>query len=272
MVQIGRIVSVIVCIASMAIADAAWTDRWGETVPTWNYRYIANKVSQGDQVSGGNFEGFVDVWSSSDGNVFATNIQCIRGQAWPRIAEGSSEYQYNTPGYPISVDQYIGKRLANPYIHYKGSWTPRSSGPSLPSSSSFSTRSLQSGAYVWLDKHQHNNQWPYTVEINIWNTHMGGFPPGAHRFQDRYHDIDGSYDVAWKDNYPFSGGTFRAFYFNLIKQKADMKFNLQNMYKFLKEKHRLDGRYYIVETDIAAERHPGGDGKFTADIISMGRP
>lgn len=270
--EITRILSFFVLLAFMSFSDAQWTDRWGETIATGNYRYIGNKVSSGDQVSGSNFDGFVDVWSSSDGNIFATNIQCIRGQAWPRITEGSSEYQYNTPGYPISVDDYIGKRLSNPYIHYKASWTPRTNGPPRHSSSPSSTAAVQSGAYIWLDNVKENNRWPYTVEINIWNTHMGGFPRGVHHFNDQYSDIDGSYDVAWKDNHPFSGGTFRAFYFNLVGQKADMKFNVQNMLKFLKEKHRLDGRYYIVEIDIAAEGHEGADGKFIAEIKSMGRP
>lgn len=263
-----RFLIAFMAVLSVPGANAAWTRTWGETLSVGDHRYIANKVSNGDQVSGENFQGYVDVWSNSKGSVFATNIKCNKGQAWPRILEGSSESLYDTPGYPINVDDFIGLSGGR-YISYSGQWVDRSHGPKIqPKSAS----NLQSGAYMWLDNIPANNLWPYKVEINIWNTHLGGFPPGAQSLPD-YADSNGKYKVAWKDNYPFSGGQFRSYYFNLDgSQTADMVINAQALLQHLKDSHNLDGRYFIVEIDVAAEAYPGGDGKFIAEISTMGRP
>jgi len=230
-----------------------------------NSRSLGNKATP-------DYRGFTDVWANNGATVMSTNMKVDNGQVWPRIAEGVGAETVETPGYPIKLSTYLQKSTC--YIDYKGGWTARNQGP-FPRPSPTGPR--YNGAYMWLNKENNfhtpqNPKWPFTVEVNIWNRYDYGVDDV--KYFGEYHDTDGTYTV--------SGGLVdRAVpkeffaYFVVNKSKPghpSMNINTIALLKWLRDNAGLDPNLLLIEIAVAAEGHPGTDGKFTADITTMGRP
>lgn len=245
-------------------------------------RAIGNKADN-------SFSGYLDVWANDHANYFTTNIKVDSGQAWPRIYEGLTHPETGA-GYPVSVNHYTSSSTPTKYISYSGKWTARTNGDGPGRSPS---GGLQNGAYIWFNDPNDSRKWkggkvasldpqfPYTIEVNIWNKHTGTpYRSGADRFRD-YHDSDGSYEV--RGHYTgHDGDRFYAYYVTLARTNgpASMTINLKTLLSHLRDHTwanadtppALKGHYLLIETSIAAEGHSGGDGKFEASINTMGRP
>jgi hypothetical protein len=234
----------------------------GEATPAADQdRSLANRRTK-------NFSGNSAVSATNNANTFTTTITDVSaGQAWPRILEGLSTGQ-KTPGFVgLSVDKYINN--GDRYLSYTGKWNEIKDKPNAGR--------RYNGAYIWTNNannfvngDQSNPKWPYTTEINIWN---GGtdIPSGTTPFAD-YYDNDGKYKVSGKYN-TVEGDSFYSFYFILQgRQTSNMTITTTKLLKHLRDKANLDGNQRLVEISAAAEGHAGSNGKFTANITSMGRP
>lgn len=148
---------------------------------------------------------------------------------------------------------------------------------------------MQNGAYIWANdpndpskwKNSKTPQWPYSLEINIWNKHTGHpYRSGAHRFAD-YSDSNGLYEVRGHQT-GHDNDKFFAYYVTLaeVNGPSSMTINLKTLLKHLRDNTwinsntppALKGHFKIIETCIAAEGHNGASGKFSAAISTMGRP
>lgn len=238
------------------------------SVPNAGYgRVLGNKVSY-------NFAGQIDVWSSTNTRIWTTNVLCWEGQAWPRISEGITVPLSRTRGYPIRVNAYI--ELTR-FISYKGRWVRRNHGPNAYRFPPKGPR--YNGAYMWLNNptnyHDYPGKqyprWPFTVEVNIWNRYDNGADI-VPKFKD-YYDADGRYAV--------TGGmvkrgpiTFFAYFIlNLTNEgMANMNVNTGRLLKHLRDYCGMSPNLDIIEVAVAVEGHAGADGKFVANIRTMGRP
>lgn len=253
------------------LCKPAWCDN--EAVKhVGNYRAIGNKADNA-------FLGYSDVWANQAGSYFTADVQVNRGQTWPRIYEGAAwplTGSRRTPGYPRSVSTYPER-----WIHYDSHWSARKNGENLPH---HVKGKLFNGAYIWLNDRYDGSKWepypipkwPFSVEVNIWNKHDGhGYRPGAHQFVN-YHDRNGEYEVRGHHT-GHDGDSFYAFYVTLKSGNnwtGGMQINMRKLLNHLRYHTSgvIQGHHEVIEVCVAAEGHPQGDGKFSANIYSMGRP
>eukprot|EP00171_Calliarthron_tuberculosum_P007333 IDg7333t1 len=203
-----------------------------------NNRALANKVSE-------DYRGWTDIWTGVGAQVMTTNFQVCHGQAWPRISEG------------VVVNGSKDRLGPMPRV------APR--GP------------LYNGAFIRLHRgeiftpNSTQTHLPFSVEISIWNRYDNGTQQ-IRRYPD-YHDTNGKYNVFGG---PVQCETFGFFAFFIVNESnKGMSSMLINTVALLKHLHffgGLDGSLEIIEIAIAAEGHAGADGKFIANISSMGRP
>lgn len=238
-----------------------------------NNRALGNKVSN-------DYSGDTDVWASDGSTTFATNVRVYRGQAWPRLSEGIVTNGMRTPGYPITLNNYL-RLSGGRYITYTGQWVRRTEG-ATPRNTPRGPR--YNGAYIWLNQANNvhpggNPKWPFTMEINVWNRHDNGADKVPHKCADY---VDGS--IGSNQRYEVRGGYVQRgpdrFYAWFILNRnpgiASMSLNTQALLKHLRD-CRAQGQpqmdnLHLVEMTVAAEGHAGADGKFIADVKSMGRP
>jgi len=232
-----------------------------------NGRALGNKVSD-------NFNGWVDVWSSADASTMSTNLLVRQGQAWPRISEGVVVPSSRTVGYPVDLNKYIA--LGKRYISYKGKWTARSQGPDGLVRGGAPKGARYNGAYIWLNRRDNydsagNPKWPFSVEVNVWNRYDNGIDK-VDRKRD-YHDSNGKYQV-YGGNVQRGPISFYAYFVVNESNKGipDMTINTVELLKHLRDHCGLSTELDIIEMAVAAEGHAGADGKFIADIQTMGRP
>jgi len=262
-----------VCSFLLDIASG-WT--WSETVcrqqcderstpAASNYRVLSNKASD-------DFNGWADVWANDDASIVATNMVVRHGVYWPRFSEGVTVPPTITPGYPIDLRTYM--QLDSRYISYTGQWVPRNVGP-LPHIQPVGPR--YNGAVIWLTNSTGYNpgtvnpKWPFTVEVNIWNRYDLGCDD-VQRFRD-YYDGNAKYQVYGGFVQRWTVSFFAYFVLNESqKGMGSMNINTVALLKHLRDSAGLSEDLDIIETAVAAEGHPGADGKFIAEIKSMGRP
>ncbi|KAI0565717.1 Glycoside hydrolase 11/12 [Gracilaria domingensis] len=234
-----------------------------------NYRSLGNKVSSA-------FTGYLDSWASEGAWTFTTDMLVTgstTSQVWPRMSEGTTTQQH-TPGYPISVSDYLGLEGGR-YLSYRAWWTSRTNGPNAGQTP---RGARYNGAYIWLNdpgNYESDGRtpiWPFTIEINVWNRYDNGIRPGAHRFED-YYDNDGRYEV-WGHDVVAEGYPFYAYYV-ILKEKTitDMNINVKVLLRHLVDTtDRLKEWHELIEICAAVEGHVGADAKFGADIFTLGRP
>lgn len=233
-----------------------------------NYRSLQNKANDDFKDNG-----YMDVWASEGGNTFTTDIQVFNGHAWPHISEGITT-PYKTPGYKISLGDYLGKPSGR-YIHYDGYWEPRTNGEN-PGNAPSGKR--QNGAYIWLNENDNYNDngdptWPWNIEVNIWNR-VVGIPGGRRKFDADYYDSNGRYEV-WGGETVADGFAFYSYYFLLQENTTtNMLVNVKKVLEHIRD--QTDGRvkdsHDLIEISVAAEGIDVADGKFRAEIYTMGRP
>jgi len=256
-------------------SQAAYTNRYckgscseASTPGAGNGRALGNKVSD-------NFNGWVDVWSNAGASTMATNLLVRNGQAWPRISEGVVVPNVKTRGYPIRLNNYLA--LGKRYISYKGQWTARSHGPNGPTRGPAPRGARYNGAYIWLNDPSNyhpgtkNPIWAFTVEVNIWNRYDNGIDKVS-RKRD-YYDSNGKYQV-YGGRVQRGSVSFYAYFVVNESRKgmADMTINTVALLKHLRDHCGMSSNLDIIEMAVAAEGHAGADGKFIADIATMGRP